>query len=269
MKRNTVFLLTAGALFSLASCTKVIDVNLNDADPKVVIEARVSDQAGPQRVKLSKTVNFNTDNVFPPVSGATVIIRDITAGLADTLNETTPGTYETGSIPGVEGHTYTLEINAEGKTYTSTSTMPNAVPFDSLYSEDFAFFGDILKTMVPVFQDPPGVKNFYRFILKVNGKYKQEYSWDDRFSDGRRNDGPLFDEGSNDDDEDEDEKIKAGDNAEVEMQCVDEAAFRYFDSFYQASGNADAPANPVTNIQGGALGYFSAYTSRIRTTIVK
>lgn len=269
MKKLTAFLLPAGALLFLASCTKVIDVNLNNTDPKLVIEARVSDLAGPQRVRLSKTINFSDVNNFPPVTGASVILTDLSAGLIDTLDEVSPGHYATSNMPGVPGHSYSLRVSAEGKTYTSFSTMPQPVPFDSLYSEDFAFFGDIYKNMVPIYTDPAGVENFYRFILTVNSKYKEQYSWDDRFSDGRKNEGPLFDEGSDDDDEEEEERTKAGDTATVEMQCIDEGAFRYFDSFYQASGNADAPANPVTNIQGGALGYFSAFTTRSRTIIVK
>lgn len=269
MKKLTAFLLPAVALLFLASCTKVIDVNLNNTSAKLVIEARVSDQSGPQRVKLTKTVNFDTDNNFPPVTGASVILRDITAGLADTLDEVSAGIYESSTIPGVQGHTYNLVINAEGKTYTSSSTMPQVVPFDSLYSEDFSVFGELYKNMVPIYQDPAGVRNYYRFILTVNGHYKEQYSWDDRFSDGRRNVSALFDEGADEDEEEEDERTKAGDTATVEMQCVDEAAFRYFDSFYQASGGSDAPANPVSNIQGGALGYFSAYTTRSRTIIVQ
>jgi hypothetical protein len=49
------------------------------------------------------------------------------------------------------------------------------------------------------------------------------------------------------------------------MNCVDKAVYDYLDELLQVSTNASgfaspSPANPTSNITGGALGYFSANT---------
>jgi hypothetical protein len=55
------------------------------------------------------------------------------------------------------------------------------------------------------------------------------------------------------------------------MQCIAPAVFKYLYSLDQgASGgnNSASPANPVTNIEGGALGYFSVHTIESKTMVV-
>ncbi len=47
----------------LYSCTKVININLNDASPKIVIEGNVTNVAGPYQVQITQTVNFS-DQIF-------------------------------------------------------------------------------------------------------------------------------------------------------------------------------------------------------------
>ena len=81
--------------FALFSCTKVINVNLNNANPNIVIEGIVSDAPGPYQVKLTQTVNFSDPNIFPPVTGAIVKITDSILGVTDSLTEAVPGTYVT------------------------------------------------------------------------------------------------------------------------------------------------------------------------------
>ena len=75
-------------LFALFSCTKVVNINLNSANPNIVIEGIVGDAPGPYQVNITQTVNFSDPNVFPPVTGATVKITDSTTGITDSLKET-------------------------------------------------------------------------------------------------------------------------------------------------------------------------------------
>ena len=76
----------------IVSCTKVVDINLNSATPKIIIESGLGDKPGYCTVKLSKSVNYNEPNVFPEVTGATVFVTD-NLGNVSTLNETTQGMY--------------------------------------------------------------------------------------------------------------------------------------------------------------------------------
>ncbi|MFN7585077.1 MAG: DUF4249 family protein, partial [Bacteroidota bacterium] len=90
-------------VITFSGCTKIIDVNLNDADPQLVIEANVLNTPSPYYVQISKTVNFSANNQFPPITGARVIIQDITGGVKDTLTELQAGLYITQRLTGVAG----------------------------------------------------------------------------------------------------------------------------------------------------------------------
>lgn len=261
MKRFTIIAITL-LTTALASCTKVIHVDLNSSSPKLVVEATINDKPGPYTVHLSRSVNFDQPNDFPAATGAKVIITDATAGVTDTLTEATPGWYQTHTINGVSGHTYQLVIYADNTTYTSSSTLPHAVPFDSLYAENFSAFGGTSKNVIPVYTDPAGVENYYRFIEVVNGKRLENiYVRNDDRTDGLKNTRPIF----NDEDD-----IKTGDTLVLEMQCTDKNVYTYFNSLDESStgSSQSIPANPVNNVTGGALGYFSAYTTASKTIIV-
>src|ERR1700744_3955404 len=101
-----------GALVCLGAqaCKKVIQVDLNNAAPQIVIVGNISDAPGPYRVQISSTVNFSASNTFPPVSGATVSITDSTIGQTEQLQESDPGVYLTHHVVGIHRHTYNLLV---------------------------------------------------------------------------------------------------------------------------------------------------------------
>ena len=85
---------------ALNSCQQVVSIDLNKADPHIVIEGIVSDQQGPYAVKISKTGNyFEPSLYFPPVSGAQIVITD-DKGQRDTLKEVDQGTYFSTTLKG-------------------------------------------------------------------------------------------------------------------------------------------------------------------------
>jgi Domain of unknown function (DUF4249) len=112
------------------------------------------------------------------------------------------------------------------------------------------------------YTDPSGINNSYRFIQYKNGiKDPAIFVQDDKFTDGQTV-ATRLDTGV--DKEDDPRNINSGDEVTIEMQAVDEAIFRYWNSLRSAGGDGStstaSPANPVTNIKGGALGYFSAHS---------
>ena len=243
------------------SCQKVIDVDVRDTEPKIVVEGIVTDQRGHSVVKLSKTKNLSESNDFPGVSGATVTLSDNSGNLIS-FSETTPGNYTDSTFTGQPGMTYSLRVSVDGKIFTATSTMPHKINLDTLYITDEVLFGQSRKLANIAYQDPPGKGNCYRYVQYINGKkIKQIFTNNDDYTDGKYVDTKLW--YIVEDDDDDDEKIKSGDTVAVEMQCIDQAVHLYWFSVYQsATGNSQSasPANPVTNINGGAVGYFSAHT---------
>jgi hypothetical protein len=254
-KKKCFFIIVATLVFY--SCTKVINVDLNSTAPKIVIEGNITNAAGPYQVQITKTVNFSASNVYPPVSGAMVKITDSTTGASNTLAETTAGVYTTSTIQGIAGHTYLLSVLAEGKTYTASSTMPQAVALDSLTFQKNNSFGNTRFFAVPNFQDPAGIANYYTFTEYINNvKFtKFVFVFDDRLSDGRYISQQLFTDSS---------YINIGDSVALQMNCVDKNVYNYFNTLQEAiSGNSfqsASPSNPISNISNGALGYFSAST---------
>ncbi len=252
----------------LFSCQKVINIDLKNNEPIVVIEGVVTDDPStPQTVKITKSVNFSQDNVFPTVSGASVTISD-NAGNSVTLNETSPGVYQNSALVGVQGRTYYLNIIAEGKTYSSISTMPSKVNLDTVLVDKAVGpqppGGVNSKATIPVFRDPIGKGNNYKFFLKKNSTLsKQLFITDDQIIDGFVSNRPLSDS---------DFDYKPNDTVTVTMMCLDKAVYLYFFSLGQNGNGPDAsatPANPVTNITGAKLGYFSAHTVQVKKIIVK
>jgi hypothetical protein len=245
---------------SLGGCKKVIQVNLNDAAPQLIITGEVTNNLGPYSVSLSQTVNFSADNVFPAVSGAQVLITDSQAMLTDTLTETTSGLYVTKTLKGKPGDAYRLTVTASGKVYTALSIMPQPVPLDSVTLIENSGFNDKVYNPVVNFQDPPGIPNYYQFSEIVNGRVINNiFIFDDRLSDGKYIRQPLFNDSA---------YIQLGNILDIGLYCIDKNVYNYFNTLQNATGNgfqSVAPSNPTTNISNGALGYFSAHTvSRVQ-----
>lgn len=242
---------------ALSSCTEVIDIDLNNAEKKYVIEGTITDKAGGCRVLITQTKNFDENNNFPGVGGAAVTITD-NAGNATALMETSAGVYEAPLLVAVAGATYTMHVTIDTASFTASSMMPVRVPFDSLYITDETLFGGNWKLANVEYNDPPGKGNGYLFVQRVNGvKTKQIYTTNDDITDGNHQSIKLYLQPNT---EDED-KLKTGDSVQVEMICLDAAMYKYWYSAGQSSTGSSqsaSPANPVSNIQGNALGYFSA-----------
>lgn len=263
MKKIIPFALAA-ALFT--SCEKEIDIDLNSADPQLVIEAAITDMPGPHYVKLSRTANFSDPNTFDAVSGALVIIADNT-GVTDTLLEVSPGYYETVQLTGQPGNTYQLRIENDGKNYFATATMPQEVPLDSLRF-NIVMLPNVGASFacVPVFTDPATSGNSYRFIQTINGVTDPAYNlFNDNLNNGLVNQRPVFSP---------ENPLETGDTVKLEMRCLDASAYLYYYTLASIAGNgpggATTPSNPPNNITGDfALGHFAVYTTQHITAVVQ
>ena len=250
------FLLT---LVLASACKKVIDVDLKSVSPQIVIEGNITDAGGPYEVKISKTVDFSANNVYPPVTDATVFITDSTNGITEKLIQADSGVYLTTDFNGISGHTYGMLVNVDGQQYTARSTMPKRVPLDSItFAENVNFNNQMEINAVVNFQDPVGLGNYYMFTEYVNSRQIPDiFVFEDRLSDGRYIEDPLFNDSS---------YLQKNDTLVLTMACIDQNTYNYFYTLMNVTGNNSfqdvTPANPVSNISNGALGYFSAHTTQ-------
>jgi len=251
------------------SCQKVINVDIKNAEKKYVIEAVVTDEPGASKVLLSTTKNISETNVFPVISGATITVTD-GAGNSTLFTETTAGNYTAPSFTGIPGRTYSLEVKINGEILTAKSIMPQKINLDTIFISDELLFGETRKLVNIAYQDPPGKGQSYRYVQYINGnKTKPIFTNNDDYSDGKYVETKLW--YLVDDDENPEEEIKSGDTVKLDMLCIDNVVYKYWYSVFQsATGNSQSasPANPVTNISGGALGYFSAHTIQTKTVVV-
>lgn len=246
---------------ALTSCTKEIDLPLKNESNSVVIEASVNEGTGPHTVRLSRSVAFTTTNSFPVINGATVTLSD-DQGNSEQLTETAPGLYTTSTLEGIPGRNYSLRTTVNGTTYTAECRMPFHVPLDSVRIDSLQIFGAYQKLIFVSCTDPGGVVNNYRYLLRVNGALQKGILvQNDLVEDGGVIEQPLNFM--------DDETLYPGDVVEVTMQCITPEVYRYFFGLAQnIGGETAAPADPVSNISGGALGYLSAHTSSTKSAVV-
>jgi hypothetical protein len=251
---------------AFCSCKKVIHVDLNSSSPRYVVEGNVTNQAGPYLVSITQSVNFDQLNVAPAVSGAIVLVTDNNTGQVDSLAETTPGNYYTHSITGTPGHTYKLYISVANNVFTASSTMPQPVLLDSLYPLQSSFGNNY--SIVPVYTNNSNNGSYYHFSESRNDTqtsaiFIRKGSTEVSGVISQSLNGGGGGGGSSN------SSLTDGDVVTIDMQCIDSAVYQYYSTLQQTNNqNSATPANPISNISGGALGYFSAHTSSERTAVV-
>jgi hypothetical protein len=253
-------------LMAIWGCEKEITLPLDQNQSLLVIDAIVTDEPGPYYVKLTKSIGVTDVSKYPEVTNATVIMKD-NFGQSDTLKYTSKGMYLTNKLKGVIGHTYFLEVQLNGKKYTAQSTMPEKVLLDSLSLNYLTIFNESQFSVIPVYTDPITFGNSYRFIQKINDTLdKTYYIFNDNLNNGNINQRPL---NSNADSL----TVKLNDFVSVEMQSISNPTYLYYNSLRQISGagpgGGTTPANPPSNIVGGALGIFSAHTVQRKQIQIK
>jgi hypothetical protein len=259
--KNYKIILAAFLLLAMASCEKVINVDLKNAAPRIVIEGTVDNSGKPAKVIISKSIVFSANNTYPAVSGAVVKITD-NAGNTFTLNETSAGIYTNALLIGVVGKTYNLSVTVEGKNYTASSTIPRQAAIDTLTIETFATgtAGSSQKVVNVIYTDPVGFGDNIQIGQSVNGKPDDAIRvGDDSYSDGSSSPNPVFGGEA---------KLKSGDVVKIELRFIDKFVYRYMRGLADLQSGNTVPANPDTNISGNPLGYFSAHTTETKTITI-
>ena len=170
----------------LASCEEVVEVDLDTAAPRLVVDASINWVKGTdgsqQTIKLTTTTGYYNTTV-PVVSGATVFVTNSTGTQFNFIENPGTGQYVcTNFIPAI-GEEYTLTVISGGQTYTATEKLYAAPDIGEIVQDDE---GGFLNEDVEVrfyFQDELNVDNFYmvRFDSAVL-PYPDYDVFDDRFN---------------------------------------------------------------------------------------
>jgi hypothetical protein len=266
--KNINIIIGLFCFLGFTACEKVINVDLKNAEPRIVVEGVLDNGGNPATVRITKSVSFSNTTSAPTVSGASVKISD-NVGNNFILTETTPGVYTNNTLVGQIGKTYTLTVQNAGITYTGKSTIPRQAPIDTIYQERVTLpsstpggTASLGKIVSLVYTDIPGFGDNAHVVQTINGKIDNSLIvGDDQFTDAGNTPFQLYPNVNT--------KLKTGDVVKIELRFIDKAVFRYLTGIQEIQGGNTVPANPDSNLSGGCLGYFSAHTSETKTIIIQ
>lgn len=271
MKNLTYIFLILGLI---QACDRPIDLDIDQVPPKLVIQGQVTDQKEKSFIYLTWS-NLFYDAGDPRVeTGGYVVVKDgegnevVFEHNPDSLGMYLPPT----DFVGVKGKIYTLEIEVDGVDYSASDTLPGTAAIDSLTSsvnvresldpdEEGRFYD------VKIYgKEPKEELNFYMFRFYRNDTIVRRFSSDIFVTDdtflGEEIKGfpfPFYSAES--------------DKVVLEMYGISRNAFIYYSDLQLVLGNdggmfSPPPANPRSNIDGDALGFFLVSSIASDTLIV-
>jgi hypothetical protein len=214
---------------------------------------------------VTRSMDFYETDSLGRISGATVELINGTA--VKRLNETSPGTYFAGDLEIIEGSEYLIRVQvSEEEKYTAVTRAPVRVVLDTL--KVVRGFGDPRPTAPPVYLinplwlDPAGIPNYYRFKVTTNGKSQSggfSITSDEQF-DGTLVDTPIYWFA-----------FALGDSVRFEFINIDSVSYAYFrqiNDMARPSFVSATPYNPDGNFDNGALGYFGICYTEVRQLVI-
>lgn len=240
--------------FLLVSCEDLIEVDLNSANPKIVIEADLNDLSNKQTIRVSRTVDFGAPISSEAITGAKVTVADSKGRLFEFVDKG-DGLYIKEGFKPMSGLSYNLTVNVGEEEYQSSTKMNVFIPVDSIAIKEETVFSKTYYSVVLKFDDPKDTPNYYKYDIAINGKgFKFNSAYSDKFNDGLYVSHQIMERGDN--------AIELGDSVVVRRQCVAKEVYTYWNDIQMLNPGSAAPANPTSNISNGALGYFSVSSAK-------
>lgn len=270
-------LFAVSALF-LTSCEDVITLDVQKTDPYLVVDGSITNLAGEQVIKLTKSQDLLSEALPENVKNATVKVTDNLGKVYEFKDLKNEGKYvwtpaNTTDVMGVIGRTYSLEIQAEGETYKASSKLNRVPKIDSiLYKLDDANVrqtGDGKPTTGYDAQfyarDLKGVGDCYRVKVYQNGKLRSGadnivIAYDgiankSSFGDSLAFITPLRRLSTT-------ELYKENDKIKVELLSITEAHFDFWTQLRQELNNAGLFARPAARVPSNIINVNASSTKQ-------
>lgn len=273
MKKFTYFLLFIIG-FSLVSCEDVVDVDLDTAAPRLVIDASIQWPKGSagneQQIKLSTTTGFYDTNI-PTVSGAIITVTN-SVGQVFNFAEEVPGSgiYLCHDFVPQLNETYVMAVLLGGDLYTATEILKPVAEITTIeQNNEGGFTGEDIEIKT-YFNDPGATQDYYLFRYKpsINAVPSYDVS-DDEFYNGNE----FFGYYSNED-------IQSGDTIDITLYGVSKRYFEYMAKLILIAQGSDGPfGTPPATVRGNivnqtdaanfALGYFNLSETDQQTYVLE
>lgn len=273
--KNTV--LISAILLFLSACTERIEIELDSAYERLVVEGHITTDTTTHWVRLTKSKDYYSSDPVPTISNASVRLQDGNGDIQLTENPHNPGYYETpADFYGVPGTTYSLQINlpeaiGPSASYTAQCELKPVGEIDSIqvvFNEDWEGYE------VLIYAWEPPTMDWYIFQVLKNGillsdTINEWWTSDDRFFNGNYTNGIMvgfLDAAS------PEQKPVEGDTITLQMSGITKDYYNFIiqlqDQTFQYRNPlfSGPPANVTTNIEG-ASGFFAAYSKTYASTI--
>lgn len=248
--------------FFLFSCEEVIPLDLNSAEPKLVIEAALTWKKGSvgsaQKIKLSTTTSYYSTTPIP-AKGAIVIVQNSTNQTFNFIDISNTGEYRCSNFIPVIGETYRLTIRYNGNTYNAQEIMQPVAEIINVEQNNNGGFGGKNIELKAHYFDSAFEKNFYLYRFTYSTQVTSNfYTDEDVFFNGNE----FFSISQND-------KIKSGDKVEINHYGISRTYFNYMSVLVSIAGNSGGGPfqSPPATVRGNIvnttepdnfpLGYFS------------
>lgn len=245
-----------------SSCEEVVDLKLDTAAPKLVIDASIVWTKGTtgneQIIKLSTTTGYYETEV-PIVTGAKITVTNSANTIFNFVEIPNTGEYAcTNFVPEI-GKDYTLTVISNGETYTGTETFQALAPITRIEQNNKGGFTGKDIEIKAYFNDPPNVDNYYLYVYRYSNEATISYdAVEDKFFQGNE----FYSRSQND-------ELKSGDIIELSHIGISKKYYNYMNILIGVLGNSSGgpfqtPPATVrgniknnTNPQNYPLGYFS------------
>lgn len=175
MKKILLYSILLFTTLLTTSCEEVVDIELNNSEPKLVIDAIIKWEKGTtgenQTIKLSLTNDFYTNDILP-ANGAIVTVTNSSDVVFNFVEVPTTGDYVCDNFQPVIGEIYRLEIDYEGAIYTASSTLFATPDIINITQETVPGFGDEDEIQIKFFYQDNGAEENY-YLLGVKNPNKQ------------------------------------------------------------------------------------------------
>lgn len=269
--RNLIYISVVSFSALFFSCTKEIDIELDEGERRLVIDCWFTTDTAVHEVRLTQTSNFFSQESAPLISGAVVEISG--GGDVWSFNEVSPGVYQSSPMAHAKmGNEYTLHVNYEGENYEAKDycdTVPSLEDMELYFNvgQESDWYDILVWTT-----ELSGYGHWYCWRVLVNGEYVKdtlsEISFD---SDEYLGDGLTFEAFPI-------ESVSAdlattGDTVTLEQHNISNQTYNAFEAILTETewkgGIFDAPpANVPSNVSNNGLGLFIVSAVHQRSTVV-
>lgn len=249
------------------SCEDVVDIEVPNETPKLVIDASINWEKGSlgnqQAINLSlSTPYFSSQNKVPAI-GANVQVLNLVDDSIFIFTDNNDGTYTTNTFLPELNTGYRLDIVYNDEQYTSVETFKSVASISNVNQTIEGGFDDSLTEINIFFNDPVLEENYYLIMFQQTTDVIPYFiTIKDEFTNG--NEMTIFFE--KDDEDGELDALNPGDEVNVELIGISEQYYNYMSLLLQQTGgqgpfsSTPAPVNGncinITNAENSPYGYF-------------